>query len=369
MLQRLFRRRGWAAGTARDETGATVSSVDQGGDMRRTPSMLRRLIGHFRRVDTQAKEPGAAIVLAPEIRPAVTPEGGRFIAGSYANFAGVRSYRLYIPGVWRGQALPLIVMLHGCKQSPEDFAAGTRMNAIAEEQGFFVVYPAQSKYANGSKCWNWFSPRHQHRGRGEPSIIAGITRQVMGEYNIDARRVYAAGLSAGGAATAVMSATYPDLYAAVGIHSGVARGAACNVPTAFAAMRHGNATIEDLTPLAPGLAGGRPLVPTIVFQGDKDDTVHPSNSAQLIEQAKPSNGPPLRAMTKQGRAAGGRDYSRTLHLDANGQALLEMWTVHESGHAWSGGSPDGSYTDPLGPDASREMARFFLAHILPEAEV
>jgi poly(hydroxyalkanoate) depolymerase family esterase len=365
MLQRLFWRRARTTGIAGGEMGA-ASGVTREGDMRQTPGMLRKLINRFRRGGAEDRPQSPAALFAPEVKPEPVPTGGRFIAGSYANFAGGRSYRLYIPSRYQGQPLPLVVMLHGCKQSPEDFAAGTQMNAVAEEQGFLVVYPGQSRYANSSKCWNWFSPRHQHRGRGEPSIIAGITRQVMHDYRVDEARVYVAGLSAGGAATAIMAATYPDLYAAAGIHSGLARGAARNVPTAFAAMRSGNATIADLTPLAPGLAGGRPLVPMIVFQGDKDETVHPRNSDQVIEQAKLSGAPPLRAMTKRGRAAGGRDYSRTLHLDANGQALLELWTIHESGHAWSGGSAEGSYTDPLGPDASREMVRFFLAHRLPE---
>jgi poly(hydroxyalkanoate) depolymerase family esterase len=302
----------------------------------------------------------------PEIAPALVPGDGQFVSGSYANFAGMRHFRLYIPGVYRGQPLPLVVMLHGCKQSPEDFAAGTRMNLIAEEFGCFVAYPGQPKYANGSKCWNWFSPRHQHRGRGEPSIIAGITRRIIREYGIDPRRVYIAGLSAGGAATAVMAATYPDLYAAAGIHSGLARGAARNVPTAFAAMRNGEATIPDLTPLAPGPAGRRTLVPTIIFHGDKDETVHLRNSDQVIEQIRLAAGADLTESNKQGRAKAGHGYSRTLYRNAGGKTVVERWVVHESGHAWSGGSPAGSYTDPLGPDASREMVRFFLEHRLPE---
>ena len=295
--------------------------------------------------------------------------GGQFVVGSYANFAGMRHFRLYIPSAYRGQPLPLIVMLHGCTQSPEDFAAGTRMNLIAEEVGCFVAYPGQPKYANNSKCWNWFSPRHQHRGRGEPSIIAGITRRIVREYGIDARRVYIAGLSAGGAATAVMAATYPDVYAAAGIHSGLARGAARNVPTAFAAMRNGTGSIPDLTPLAPGPAGQRTLVPTIVFHGDKDDTVHLRNTDQVIEQIRLGSGVDLREATEEGRAKDGHGYSRALYRDGSGKAMVERWIVHDSGHAWSGGSPAGSYTDPLGPDASREMVRFFLDHRLPEGLV
>jgi poly(hydroxyalkanoate) depolymerase family esterase len=329
------------------------------------PRILRALIRRIRGIEAKQDMPSAE-ALTPEIAPALVPGAGQFVTGSYANFAGMRHFRLYIPGAYHGQPLPLIVMLHGCKQTPEDFAAGTRMNIIAEELGCFVAYPGQPKYANGSKCWNWFSPRHQHRGRGEPSIIAGITRRIIREYGIDSRRVYIAGLSAGGAATAVMAATYPDLYAAAGIHSGLARGAARNVPTAFAAMRHGDAPIPDMTPLAPGPAGKRTLVPTIIFHGDKDDTVHLRNSDQLIEQIRLGAGAQFKEAVKQGRAKAGHPYSRTLYRDADGKTVMERWVVHESGHAWSGGSPAGSYTDPLGPDASREMVRFFMEHVLPD---
>ena len=385
MLQRLLGRRAGGADTAQKQQGVAADAGraleqhppvavkrghhDSGGP--RIPRILRALLRRIRgleawRPPAEAKHPAPVLDMPPKLIPALVPGAGQFVAGSYANFAGMRPFRLYIPGIYRGQALPLIVMLHGCKQSPEDFAAGTRMNEIAEELGCFVAYPGQSKYANGSKCWNWFSPRHQHRGRGEPSIIAGITRRIIGEYGIDKRRVYVAGLSAGGAATAVMSATYPDLYAAAGIHSGLARGAARNVPTAFAAMRHGNGEIADLTPLAPGPAGRRPMVPTIVFHGDKDDTVHLRNADQVVEQIKLAASADLSEAVKQGRAPTGHRYSRTLYRNAAGKTVAERWVIHDSGHAWSGGSPAGSYTDPLGPDASREMLRFFLEHKLPE---
>jgi len=277
--------------------------------------------------------------------------GGSFEERSYANAAGQRSYRLYIPGSYRGQALPLVVMLHGCTQSPEDFAAGTRMNELAEEQGFFVAYPKQTRAANAQKCWNWFSAADQQRDRGEPSLIAGITRQIMAEVAVDPAQVFVAGLSAGGAAAAIMGAAYPDLYAAVGVHSGLACGAASDVASAFAAMKRGG---------RPIVAAAHPLVPTIVFHGDSDAAVNPVNGDQVIAQAKA--GAHLSLTVSHGKAPGGIAYDRTVQADATGRPVLEQWLLHGAGHAWSGGSPAGSYTDPRGPDASREMLRFFLGH-------
>jgi poly(hydroxyalkanoate) depolymerase family esterase len=281
------------------------------------------------------------------------PAGGQFIEAIYSNAAGSRSYKLYIPSGYHGQAVPLVVMLHGCTQSPDDFAAGTRMNVIAEEQTCLVVYPAQASDANPAKCWNWFRPSDQRRGQGEPSLIAGITRQVMREHAVDPRRVYIGGLSAGAAAAAVMGATYPDLYAAIGVHSGLACGAANDLTSAFAAMRNGGSS---------GVAGPQPgaSVPTIVFHGDCDTTVHPHNGRHVIAQSKPAAN--ARTQVHRGQVPGGHAYTRTLHLDARGRAALEHWEIHGAGHAWSGGSPAGSYTDPRGPDAAREMLRFFLEH-------
>jgi poly(hydroxyalkanoate) depolymerase family esterase len=311
--------------------------------------------------DRKKERPGiglrGVIKRAPLSTPNIVPEGARFIEGHYSNAAGSRGYKLFIPSRYQERPLPLVVMLHGCTQSPDDFAAGTRMNFIAEEHNCFVVYPAQPSQANQAKCWNWFRTADQQRGRGEPSLIAGITRQIMDSYLVDRKRVYVGGLSAGAAAAAIMGATYNDLYAAIGIHSGLACGVATDLPSALVAMRQGG-------PDHKIISGDRSPVPTIVFHGDRDATVHPNNGDQILEQS-------VRTMNAQkkvhrGQVPGGHAYTRTILSDASGHGMLEHWNIHGAGHAWSGGSPAGSYTDPRGPDATREMLRFFLEHSLPE---
>jgi poly(hydroxyalkanoate) depolymerase family esterase len=284
----------------------------------------------------------------------VLPAGAKFETHDFANEAGSRSYKLYVPSRYKGEALPLVVMLHGCTQSPDDFAAGTRMNECAEEQRLLVAYPAQPRSANPSKCWNWFEGSEQRRGHGEPSLIAGITRQIMRDFSVERGRVYVAGLSAGGAAAGIMGATYPDLYAAVGVHSGLACGAARDMPSAFAAMRNGGGSATT------SAHGSRITVPTIVFHGDQDKTVNPVNGDQIIAQAKRTMG--LETTVVRGRAADGMSFLRTIQSDDTGRSMLEQWVLQGAGHAWSGGDPRGSYTDPRGPDASREMVRFFLQH-------
>ena len=325
------------------------------------PEALRSFLERFK---GNSLEAGLGLPGLATPTPDSLPDGARFLAGSYSNQAGSRAYKLYVPSTYHGQTLPLVVMLHGCTQSPDDFAAGTQMNVLAEEHGCLVVYPAQSASANISKCWNWFKAEDQQRDGGEPSLIAGITRQIMAEYPVDPQRVYVAGLSAGGAAAAVMAATYPDLYAAVGVHSGLAVGAAKDMPSAFAAMQGGGAAAP--LPSVQGKAQGQ-MVPTIVFHGDQDHTVNPRNGDQAIAQARgaATNGLQATATAQQGQAAGGRSYRRLTHADAAGQGMLEQWVIQGAGHAWAGGSPAGSYTDPQGPDASREMMRFFLEHPHP----
>jgi poly(hydroxyalkanoate) depolymerase family esterase len=299
----------------------------------------------------------------PQGADAVT-DGARFISASFTNAVGTRAYKLYVPSTYCGQALPLIVMLHGCTQSPDDFAAGTRMNEIAERHDCFVAYPAQTNAANMQKCWNWFREADQRRDGGEPSLIAGITLQVMRDYAIDPSRVYVAGLSAGGAAAAVMADAYPELYAAIGVHSGLACGAARDMPSAFAVMRNGGGAPNGPAANARSASHQR-VVPTIVFHGDADGTVDRRNGDAVVAQAARSA--MLRKTTEDGRVADGPAYRRILLADADGRTMIEQWVIHGAGHAWSGGSPTGSYTDPRGPDASAEMLRFFLEHPHPTA--
>jgi poly(hydroxyalkanoate) depolymerase family esterase len=302
---------------------------------------------------------------APVSTPDIEPEGGQFIDATYSNAAGSRAYKLYIPSGYHGQAVPLIVMLHGCTQAPDDFAAGTRMNVVAEERTCLVVYPAQPRNANAAKCWNWFRPGDQRRGQGEPSLIAGITRQVTRDYTVDPQRVYIGGLSAGAAAAVVMGATYPDIYAAIGVHSGLACNAAKDLPSAFAAMRQGELRDTFGSGNISTIPAHGSAIPTIVFHGDRDMTVHPRNGDHVIAESKRAANLPK--TVHRGRVPGGHAYTRTIYSDASGTTIFEQWDIHGAGHAWSGGNPAGSFTDPRGPDASREMLRFFLQHRMPAA--
>ena len=308
-------------------------------------------------------------------QPAPTPElplpdGAAFLDRRYSCAAGARRYRLYVPSNANDGPQGLIVMLHGCTQDPDDFAAGTKMNELAEKRHCLVLYPAQTGGANVSKCWNWFKGGDQQRDQGEPSIIAGMTCQVCDSHAVDQRRIYVAGLSAGGAMAMTMAVTYPELYAAVGIHSGLPHAVARDLPSALAAMQQGRAA--PLGGDARTIAGAQ-AVAAIVFHGDRDTTVHPGNGDQVISQCMPPTAaqrtksePEPRVTVLRGQVPQGHAYTRTLYQRIDGQAIAEHWLIHGAGHAWSGGSASGSYTDPKGPDATGEMMRFFLENPRPE---
>jgi poly(hydroxyalkanoate) depolymerase family esterase len=285
--------------------------------------------------------------------PHQPPAGPGFSAGRHVCNAGQRDYKLYVPRARPAEGgMPLVVMLHGCTQDPDDFAAGTAMNDLAEQQGFCVLYPAQSAKANPQRCWSWFKHTHQQAQRGEPAIIASMARRVMAEQPIDPQRVYAAGLSAGGAMAAILGQTHPDLFAAVGVHSGLAAGAAHDLPSALAAMKSGPGAVRT------GAAGAPP---TIIFHGDADTTVNPANSDALMAALGTGGADTTTTLVQR---PGRRRATCRVQLDADGRTRLACWRIHGAGHAWSGGTARGSYTDPQGPDASAEMLAFFSQHRL-----
>lgn len=350
-----------------------ATRLTQEGRLHEATETLQRAFGNAATAAGDMADAALSQLFAGHLPQAETPAvdaapagQGRLVDGSCTRDGQTRSYRLYVPHGHEGRALPLVVMLHGCTQNPDDFAAGTGMNELADEQGFFVLYPAQSVEANAHGCWNWFEQTHQQRDTGEPALLAAMTQAVIAAHGIDARRVYVAGMSAGGAMADVVAAAYPDIFAAVGVHSGVPCGSAASVAEAFAVM--GSGEPEALAAPA-GAADGRKPVPIIVFHGDQDRTVHPRNGERMIaatlERASAINGQggdAARARVERGVSERGREYTRTVHEDHDGSPLAEHWLVHGSGHAWSGGRPEGSYTDVQGPDATREMLRFFFEH-------
>ena len=328
------------------EATAQIKSALGGSEL---ASVLSAAGSHADVIDVQAR---VVDTDAPSPRPAAPRAGAvaeSFTPGSFRNDQGSRDYKLFEPAR-DGRALPLVVMLHGCTQNPDDFARGTRMNALARERGFLVLYPAQSPAHNPQGCWNWFKHSHQAAARGEPAILAGMVREVMASHDIDPKRVYVAGLSAGGAMAAILGETHPELFAAIGVHSGLAAGAATDVQGALSAMSG--------APLPPRRARTAPVTPTIVFHGDADHTVNVVNGARVLE----GTGLRERRESRIESTAKGRSFTRRVLVDGQGAERAEQWTIHGAGHAWSGGDRAGSYADPLGPDASAEMLRFFLEH-------
>jgi len=320
-----------------------------------------------RRESAANSEVGMAAVAGESIGPAEAENRELFREFRFTCHAGTRYYKLFRPPLPSSTVMPLLVMLHGCKQTPDDFALGTRMNDFARRDGFAVVYPAQSRLHNVARCWNWFRPSDQSRGQGEPEIIALLTLDLVKRFAFAPARVYVAGLSAGGAMAAILGDAYPDVYAAVGVHSGVPHGVAVDLASALALMQHGRLRApRDRRVSTRG-------APVIVFHGDADTTVSPRNATQVYAPSTGDPGAPglshgtdVHESVESGAVPGGHTFTRTGLFGGDGMPTSELWVVHESGHAWSGGDPRGSYTDPNGPDASAEMLRFFAAHRLKE---
>ncbi|HEX8209883.1 MAG TPA: PHB depolymerase family esterase [Longimicrobium sp.] len=291
--------------------------------------------------------PLLAMTAASMLAAAPADTSGSWEWHTHTSDAGTRRYRLFVPaGVDASRPAPLVVMLHGCTQDPDDFARGTRFNEAAAEERVIVAYPEQTGALHPQKCWTWYDPAHQARG-GEPALVAGIAREVMAARPVDAKRVYVAGISAGAAMAINTAAAYPELFAAAGAHSGIAYRAATAVPQALAVMRNGSA--------APDSLRVERAVPLIVFHGASDPVVAPINGRQLAALWARAGG--LKDFQRSEMETGGLRATRDVY-----GPFLELWMVEGLGHAWSGGSAEGTYTDVRGPDATREMLRFFLAH-------
>lgn len=321
-----------------------------------------------------------AIVLAVLLSLAYEARAGEWVSGSVSNASGARNYALWVPSAYqnRDKRKPwqLVMMLHGCMQKPEDLAAISGMNLVADKYNFLVVYPEQTKEANPLRCWNWFDPKHQERNSGEPSLLAAIVQQVGSTHNVDGRRVYVAGISAGAAMAVVMGATYPDLFSGVGVMAGLAFKAGTTVETGLAAMKQGGPDPKQLGLLAFKAKGDNVRrkslrsMPVIVFHGDADPYLNPVNADQVIAQWAKTNDylddgkdnesvKPEPARTFEGSVPAGHSFIRYVYGDRSGRLLMEKWIVKGLGHAWSGSPAAAPFADPNGPDASAEMWRFF----------
>ncbi|SAK94863.1 PHB depolymerase family esterase [Caballeronia catudaia] len=300
---------------------------------------------------------------APSIKPrgAAASNGPQWLSRHFEHAGQTHRFKLCVPSVYHGQSLPMVVMLHGAQQDPDDFAAGTGTNEAADARGYIVAYPEQSETVSLLRCWNWFRPGDQVRESGEASMIAALTREIVATYNVDDARVYVAGMSAGGAMAVNLAVTHPDLYAAAAVHSGVAFGVADEAFSALCAMNDGKGKIRLPARL---LDGSQPrTVPLIVFHGDADEIVHPRNSDQIISMRqllqREAGATHHSLPTELSETENGYAYTRRVFHDENGLAVGEQWLVHGLGHTWSGGNPQGTYSDRCGPHATNEILRFF----------
>jgi poly(hydroxyalkanoate) depolymerase family esterase len=326
--------------------GTTAKRVSSNGDPNATPGRALRPVQPSRVRERRMSTP--ALRVASPV--------SEVIEGRFESPRGALEYRLYPPASRSGGETSLVLMLHAAGQDPADFALGTRMHEHSIAEDMWVLYPGQDRDVP-MRCWNWFAEGHQMRSHGEPALLAALTRFIASERDISRRRIYAAGLSAGGAMAVVLGQTYPDVYAAVGAHSGLPYAAASNVYSALDAMVRGPAGAS------PRQASAR--VPTIVFHGDADIVVHPDNAHAIVADVVDGCATTGRPIGKTRRADGGeRAHTITTYPDSRGNGRVEQWIVHDAGHAWSGGSADGSYTDAAGPDATGAMLRFFRSHRL-----
>jgi poly(hydroxyalkanoate) depolymerase family esterase len=302
----------------------------------------------------------AALTMTSTAVDAAAQSAGTFEWHTHSSEAGTRRYRLFVPSsVDARHPAPLVVMLHGCTQDPDDFARGTRFDQLAGERGVIVAWPEQTNTHHPQKCWAWYDPVNQGSGPGEPALIAGITREVMASLPVDRRRVYVAGVSAGAAMAVNTAAAYPELFAAVASHSGIPYRAAADVPHAIAVMHGGSPDPAILAyALQDALGGARPAL--IAVHGAADAVVSATNSRQLAAVWAGVLG--LSASPAERATEGGLGVERTRWKAADGSTAIELVIVDSLGHAWSGGSPDGTFTDPRGPDASRLILDFLLAH-------
>jgi len=323
-------------------------------------------------------QPGRAAGTADSARApvAVAHGDGRWIDGAFSNAAGTRRYRLYVPvGSAPAGRRMLVVLLHGCTQDADDFARGTRVARHADREGFLALLPEQPAAAHPKKCWNWYEPAHQLRDAGEPSLITGMTRSVAREYGADSTRVHLAGVSAGAAMASLAAVAYPELYASLALHSGLPWRAATDVPSALGAMAEGVPDADALGSAAfEAMGSGARAIPVLVIHGAKDAVASPLNGRQAARQWAVTNaralGTPLPAAADtarretSGETAGYR-WTRTCYLSAADRCVVDELVVHELGHAWSGGSREGTYTDEHGPDAMSEIVRFFRETPMP----